>query len=126
MSQMEHKAKFLQCGGLEEFAIPLFDEVKWWMPVGGNDAMLTKLWMGKAMDTSIVSWFNIAESAGWWSGALVFQENRQICIPMRQPFLQEVIASLSTMHVRIVGVWCWMVKSYLAWFAFGGEWLLFR
>jgi hypothetical protein len=29
MSQMEHKAKFLQCGGLEEFAIPLFDEVKW-------------------------------------------------------------------------------------------------
>jgi hypothetical protein len=34
------------------------------MPVGENDAMLTKLWMGKAMDTSIVSWFNIAESAG--------------------------------------------------------------
>jgi hypothetical protein len=29
MSKMEHKAKFLQCGGLEEFAIPLFDEVKW-------------------------------------------------------------------------------------------------
>jgi hypothetical protein len=29
MSKMEHKAKFLQCSGLEEFTIPLVYEVKW-------------------------------------------------------------------------------------------------
>jgi hypothetical protein len=64
MSKMEHKAKFLECGGLEEFTIPLFYEVKWQMLVGGNDAMLTKLWMGKAMDTAILSGFSIAEITG--------------------------------------------------------------
>ena len=83
MSKMEHKAKFPKRGGLEEFTIPLFYEMKWWMLVGGNDALSTKLWMGKAMDTAILSGFNIAEITGWWSCALVFQENTQICIPMR-------------------------------------------
>lgn len=61
MSKMEHKSKFLERGGLEEFTIPLFYEVKWRMLVGGNDAMLTKLWMGKAMDTAIQSEFSVAK-----------------------------------------------------------------
>jgi hypothetical protein len=61
MTKMECETNVKEGNRFKEISIPSFNEMKWCVGVGRNDAVLAKLGGAKAMDTMICSFSNMAK-----------------------------------------------------------------